>query len=211
MTYHVFGMTLYNVSARRRVMDAQGRAIWTQGFPCLPEDCYSKCELNCKTVDPLKIPDDQKKHVLNFKIIKDGFGSILFEGTTDVSELDLIYKNKKGEPKSQITWEGVQGECTGVSLYPDDETKPKVGTQLNKRAIITLDFLKGFDANAIEEDIAGDGDGDGDGDDGATKPKPRFISYSTDTGKLQFEVQHFSRYGLSEKVTKLLQAGQDRR
>ena len=180
-------------------------------FPHLPTDCHSECVLsNGETVDPFTVPEDQKKHVQNFTIIKDGFGSILFEGATDVSELDLV-KNEKGLHTPQITWEGNQGECTGVSLYPDDETKPKVGTQLNKRAIITLDFLKGFDANAIEEDIAGDGDGDGDGDDGATKPKPRFISYSTDTGKLQFEVQHFSRYGLSEKVTKLLQAGQDRR
>jgi nuclear pore complex protein Nup98-Nup96 len=196
-------MTLYNVSARRRAMDFPPK------FPCLPTDCHSECVLsNGETVDPFTVPEDQKKHVQNFTIIKDGFGSILFEGATDVSELDLV-KNEKGLHTPQITWEGNQGECTGVSLYPDDETKPKVGTQLNKRAIITLDFLKGFDANAIEEDIAGDGDGDGDGDDGVTKP--RFISYSTDTGKLQFEVQHFSRYGLSEKVTKLLQAGQDRR
>jgi hypothetical protein len=82
--------------------------------------------------------------------------------------------------------------------------KPNVGEQLNKPAIITLDFLKGYEESAIAEDIASDGDGGG-------GRKVTFISYSTDTGKLQFKVEHFSRYGLSEKATKLLQAGQDRR
>jgi len=74
--------------------------------------------------DLLQYTEEELASVENFVIERDGYGSILFPGLTNLIGLDL---NKIVEIRQRE-----------VILYPTEEERPPEGEGLNKEAIITL-------------------------------------------------------------------------
>ena len=139
-----------------------------EALPRVPAGCYCT-----PSVEALRqMTADEQRRVPRLVIGKEGFGEIMFDGTTDVRGLDLR--------DEELCWEGKAGRCTGVELYPGDEepaTKPAQGCGLNKRATVTLNFRKNFSRRQLAKDIEAGGMG--------------FVGYQPDTGILQFVVDHF--------------------
>ena len=112
---------------------------------------------------------NELKQVHNFKIWNN-FGSIEYPEPTDLIGVDL---------DKLVFIEHKQAE-----VYPDPSMKPKVGQKLNKRAIITLN-----DINSTEEKLR-------------TKVNKiedtKFISYDQNSKILKFEVEHFTKYGVTD-------------
>ena len=124
--------------------------------------------------------------IQDFTIGRDGYGSVHFPGSTDITDIDLddIVHIRRKE----------------VTLYPNDETKPELGYGLNKTAVITLDKVWPIDKSnhlpitspqklstmgykdKIERSTA--------------KLQAKFIEYRPETGSWVFEVKHFSKYKL---------------
>lgn len=160
-------------------------------FPRLPSDCSCKPSLE----DIRSMPEDSRKRVEDFTICREGFGAICFEGYTDTTSLDLT-TSIPGE--GLVMWEGQRNACSGVVLYPEEllerlgKNKPARGEELNKPAVITLNFQPNWKAERIREGIDNAAENDGD--------KMKFISYNEDSGELKFRVKHFTRWGLSAAV-----------
>jgi nuclear pore complex protein Nup98-Nup96 len=126
--------------------------------------------------------------VPNFTIGRRGYGNVYFDEEIDVSGLNLDdichFRFKE------------------IILYQDDETKPPVGTELNRKAQVTLDQLwpndkqthevikdpvrlelMGYEAKLRRI---------------CEKRNARFLEYRPETGSCVFKVDHFSKYTLSD-------------
>lgn len=126
--------------------------------------------------------------VPNFTIGRKGYGCVYFDEPIDVAGLNLD--------------ELVHFRHKEVVIYPDDENKPPIGTELNRKAQITLDQVWPHDktlhepikdrarleAMDYEEKLRSVCD----------KHDTKFLEYRPETGSWVFKVDHFSKYGLSD-------------
>ena len=92
---------------------------------------------------------------------------------TDVRGMDL---------RHEIRFFGARGNATGVTLYPDEATKPTPGTALNKPATVSVYFSREWDESRIASLV--------ESQDGV-----RFVAFDNATKLLTFRVRHFSTYG----------------
>jgi hypothetical protein len=120
------------------------------------------------------LPDASKRQVERLTIRKAGCFSIAFDGATDVSKMDLT---------AQVDWERNGAYCESVTLYPNPAFKPRVGTELNKNATITLNYERHLDTMDVLAQLEGDG----------VMQDP---AYDAASGLLSFKVSHFSTYGV---------------
>lgn len=151
------------------------------------------------TIPPLDkltdfMADDGKCIVPYFTVGRKGYGSVYFGEPIDVAGLnldDLVHFRHKE-----------------VIIYPDDENKPPVGEELNRKAQITLDQVWPYDEKLnepikdckrleemnFEEKLRAVCD----------KSNKSFVEYRPETGSCVFLVEHFSKHSMKfhEKKTK---------
>ena len=122
--------------------------------------------------------EQELSRVEHFQIGQYGVGSVTWPGLTDVRFLaiDDIIQFKKG----------------AVTLFPDEDLKPPVGTGLNKTAIIELfvrpknfDLAKKYESRYVQE-MKKLTESNG----------AEFLSYDLETWR--FRVEHFSTWGIDE-------------
>ncbi|CDW76976.1 subunit of the nuclear pore complex that is localized to both sides of the pore [Stylonychia lemnae] len=121
----------------------------------------------------------QARNVKNFKIFNE-FGSIQFDGETDITEVNL-----------ETTVAIMQGR---VEVYMDDDkttVKPEVGLKLNKPALITLYNMDILKKKTIQEKVDVYKKG-------CEKQGSMFISYDSNKKILVMKVQHFTKYGFDD-------------
>eukprot|EP00977_Amphora_coffeiformis_P007068 scaffold1536_cov166-Amphora_coffeaeformis.AAC.2 len=124
--------------------------------------------------------------VENFVVRRPGFGEVAWEGSVDVRgvDLDRVVSIQKKD----------------VSVYSEEEdegTKPRVGTKLNRPAVITYEEVyPGDDAQASKATM----------DKFVVKLQKRcekmgadHVGYERSTGTWKIRVSHFSRYGLYDE------------
>jgi hypothetical protein len=140
----------------------------TEMLPKLTTSGYS---LQPSNIDLARMTLDQLRSVENFTV-QNQHGKIEFEGTTDVTRLDI----------DQI----VQIEASSVCVYPDevDVPKPKEGHGLNKPAKVTLYNCKPKKPIPTEQFIAKIKKY-------CTERACEFISYNPGSGTWSFKVKHF--------------------
>ena len=129
---------------------------------------------------------DSLASVSNFTVGRDGVGSVRWLDDVDVRGLDLdsIVSLAKGS----------------IEVYPDSSVKPPVGQGLNCPAVVSM--LKVFKTDKA----TGEPTKDPEVVEKFTRKLKRicaeqgakFMSYDGETGEWQFEVEHFSRYGLDD-------------
>jgi nuclear pore complex protein Nup98-Nup96 len=134
------------------------------------------------------VDEDGRCVVDNFTIGRRGYGSVYFNEPFDVTGLNLD--------------ELVHFRHKEVTIYPDDENKPPVGSGLNRKAQITLDKVWPHD-KTLHEPIKDEArlaamDFEGYLRRVCDKHDTRFLEYRADTGSWVFKVDHFSKYGLSD-------------
>ncbi|KAH7655255.1 nuclear pore complex protein Nup98-Nup96 protein [Dioscorea alata] len=122
------------------------------------------------------------RHVKDFVVGRHGYGSIKFDGETDVRRLDL---------ESLIQFNNRE-----VIVYKDESKKPPVGQGLNKSAEVTLLNIKcmnkktgllyteGPKVEKYREMLKKKAEEQG----------AEFVSYDPVKGEWKFRVKHFSRY-----------------
>lgn len=134
------------------------------------------------------IGEDGSCIVPNFTIGRKGYGNVYFGEPIDVAGLNLDelvhFRNKE------------------VIIYPDDENKPPVGTELNRKAQITLDQVWPHD-KTLHEPIKDRERLDEMNYEAklravCDKHDTRFVEYRPETGSWVFKVDHFSKYGLND-------------
>uniref|UniRef100_A0A8W7PUU7 Nuclear pore complex protein Nup98-Nup96 n=1 Tax=Anopheles coluzzii TaxID=1518534 RepID=A0A8W7PUU7_ANOCL len=136
-----------------------------------------------------QLMDDEGRCVVpNFTIGRKGYGNVYFNEPIDVAGLNLD--------------EIVHFRHKEVIIYPDDESKPPVGSGLNRKAQITLDQVWPHD-KTLHEPIKDPQrlallDYEGKLRRVCDKHDTRFLEYRPDTGSWVFKVEHFSKYGLSD-------------
>ena len=140
----------------------------------------SKDELN------KQLAETGKCVVQDFTVGRDGYGSVHFPGSTDITDIDLD--------------EIVHIRRKEVTLYPNDETKPELGSGLNKRAVITLDKVWPIDKSnhlpiTSPQKLSAMGYKDKI-ERSTAKLQAKFVEYRPETGSWVFEVKHFSKYKL---------------
>lgn len=145
------------------------------------------------TIPPLEkleeyMDEDGSCIVPNFTIGRKGYGNVFFNEPIDVAGLNLD--------------ELVHFRHKEVIIYPDDENKPPVGTELNRKAQITLDQVWPHD-KTLHEAIKDKErlelmDYESHLRRVCEKHDTRFIEYRPETGSWVFRVDHFSKYGLSD-------------
>ncbi|KAJ6638700.1 Nuclear pore complex protein Nup98-Nup96 [Pseudolycoriella hygida] len=126
--------------------------------------------------------------VPNFTIGRKGYGNVYFNEPIDIAGLNLD--------------ELVHFRHKEVIIYADDENKPPVGTELNRKAQITLDQVWPHD-KTLHEAIKDKErlelmDYEGHLRRVCEKHDTRFIEYRPETGSWVFRVEHFSKYGLND-------------
>ncbi|CAD5227019.1 unnamed protein product [Bursaphelenchus xylophilus] len=120
-----------------------------------------------------------------FKVGRIGYGSVLWEGPFDFSDVDLA--------------EIVQFHRKEVVVYPDEKKKPHVGCELNRPAIICLENV--FPIDRISREYIKDPDHPEVKRFSALLEKKclkmgcSFIEYDAEGGLWTFKVKHFSKYG----------------
>jgi len=150
-------------------------------FPRLPPEIISSPSLS----QLRNLSAAAKRRVKGFMIQKPGCFSIVFDGGTDVSRLDLT---------SQIQWERYGVHCVSVTLYPNASSKPNFEQELNKHATVTLNIEKNMDTADVLRLLEGDG--------GIQNPV-----YDSAVGLLSFRVSHFSAHGLEMDGRRQVQDG----
>eukprot|EP01135_Chromosphaera_perkinsii_P008727 Nk52_evm60s1444 gene=Nk52_evmTU60s1444 len=187
-------MELARPFARRGISDDGGDKFGgasilkgsTQSASLVPSLCRE--DYFCKpTIEELKGLDEEGlSKVENFEIGRDGVGSVMFPGVTDVRQLNLD--------------EIVFFEPKEISLYPIESEKPEVGKGLNKRAQVRL--CKIFPTDKRTRETISDPDHlrkrkyDLKLKKMCSKMGSKHISFDFEEGTWVFEVEHFSKYGL---------------
>lgn len=134
------------------------------------------------------LSEDGSCIVPNFTIGRKGYGCVYFDEPMDVAGLNLD--------------ELVHFRHKEVVIYPDDENKPPIGSELNRKAQITLDQVwphdktlhepikdrERLDAMDYEAKLRSVCD----------KHDTKFLEFRPETGSWVFKVDHFSKYGLSD-------------
>lgn len=119
------------------------------------------------------------RHVKDFVVGRQGYGSIKFLGETDIRHLDIesVVQLKNGQ----------------VIVYPEGRKKPGVGQQLNKAAELTLlnvkcinkktgkQYVEGHQVENYKEILTKK----------AQELGGEFVSYDPVKGEWKFRVQHF--------------------
>ncbi|XP_071485377.1 nuclear pore complex protein Nup98-Nup96-like [Diadema antillarum] len=132
--------------------------------------------------------DSGNCYVEDFTVGRERYGSVFFPGKTNVKGLNLD--------------EIVHFRRKEITIYPDDTCKPEVGDGLNKKAEVTLDQTWPIDKSTrqpikdperlasieYEERL----------ERATAKLGAKFIEYRPETGSWVFQVQHFSKYGLTD-------------
>ncbi|XP_022108489.1 nuclear pore complex protein Nup98-Nup96-like isoform X2 [Acanthaster planci] len=140
--------------------------------------------------DMVEIAEDGevRLYVEDLTIGRVGYGSVFFPGVTNLANMNLD--------------EIVHFRRKEITVYPDDTHKPSVGERLNKKAEVTLDRTWPTDKTTrkpitdVERLITLNYE---DKLEKATaKLGAKFIEYRPETGSWVFQVQHFSKYGLSD-------------
>ena len=125
-------------------------------YPRLPPGCT--CSPSIEEIQAM--PLASRKRVENFALERAGYGSVrFFADTVDTTSLDLTAGAANDRP--MVIWEGKEGACIGVELYPDPDNKPARGDGLNKPAEITLCFAPGWKETTMRASIE-EGQEDGD-------------------------------------------------
>ncbi|XP_041088599.1 nuclear pore complex protein Nup98-Nup96 isoform X1 [Polyodon spathula] len=126
--------------------------------------------------------------VENFTIGRKGYGSIYYPGEVNLTNLNLD--------------EIVHFRRKEVIVYPDDQTKPPVGEELNRRAEVTLDGVWPNDKTTCTQikslERLTEMNYEGRLENASRKQGARFLEYRPETGSWVFEVAHFSKYGLQD-------------
>lgn len=142
------------------------------------------------SLDDLKshIREDGSCVVREFTIGRTGYGSVYFKEQIDVAGLNID--------------ELVHFRHKEIVIYPDDEDKPPVGTELNRKAQVTLDQVWPHD-KTLHEPIKDRErleamDFEGKLRAVCDKHDTKFVEYRPETGSWVFRVNHFSKYGLSD-------------
>lgn len=134
------------------------------------------------------LSEDGSCVVSNFTIGRKGYGCVYFDEPMDVAGLNLD--------------ELVHFRHKEVVIYPDDENKPPIGSELNRKAQITLDQVwphdktlhepikdrERLDAMDYEAKLRAVCD----------RHDTKFLEFRPETGSWVFRVDHFSKYGLSD-------------
>lgn len=92
-------------------------------------------------MDVFDLQNEQKRELVDFTIELPGKFKFTWKGKTDVSTLDLT---------DTISCIIKDGYCASVEMYPDESTKPSVGTELNKPCTIEMSAKKGFKPEKIK-------------------------------------------------------------
>jgi nuclear pore complex protein Nup98-Nup96 len=128
--------------------------------------------------------EQELSRVEHFQIGQYGIGSVTWPGLTDVRFLNIddVIVFKKGS----------------VTLFPDEDLKPPVGTGLNKTAIIELfvrpkniELAKKFESRYIDE-MRKLTESNG----------AEFLSYDLESWR--FRVEHFSTWGIEESMWNMI-------
>ncbi|KPJ00394.1 Nuclear pore complex protein Nup98-Nup96 [Papilio xuthus] len=126
--------------------------------------------------------------VPNFTIGRKNYGKVFYDCEMDVANLDLDtlvhFLNKE------------------VIIYPEDEDKPPIGQALNRKAVVTLDRVWPRDKTQrrliVDPDRLIKMDYEGKLRRVCEKHETKFIEYRPQTGSWVFQVEHFSKYGLTD-------------
>ena len=126
--------------------------------------------------------------VPNFTVGRRGYGNVYFDEEMDVAGLNLDeivhFRNKE------------------IILYQDDETKPPVGSGLNRKAQVTLDQIWPHDKSShefIKDPVRLESmNYEAKLRRICEKRNTRFLEYRPETGSCVFKVDHFSKYTLSD-------------
>lgn len=126
-----------------------------------------------------QLPPQDLARVHQFTVTRPNYGEIVWSGETDVRGLDLDAIISIGRSE--------------VGLY-ENCSPPSVGSELNKRATITLHnvFPKEGSTDRKKQEF------DRKLRDYCVSSGAEFIAYDRTTGSWKFEVLHFSRYGLMD-------------
>lgn len=134
------------------------------------------------------LSEDGSCRVPYLTIGRRGYGSVHFDAEIDVAGLNLD--------------ELVHFRHKEVIIYPGDENKPPVGTELNRKAEVTLDQVWPQDKTLREPIKDRDRLDAMDYQDKlrrvCDKHGMRFVDYRPETGSWVFRVDHFSKYGLND-------------
>ncbi|OAF67464.1 hypothetical protein A3Q56_04807 [Intoshia linei] len=157
----------------------------TPVFICTREDYFSEPRL-----DALALDENNKCIVNNFTVVRIGYGSVMFYGDTDVSNLNIdeiiIFGDKI------------------LTVYPDFDCKPEVGEGINKRAQVTLDCVWPKDAQSSKiiknPDLLEKMQWSLTLKNNCESMNAKFIDYRVKTGTWVFEVNHFSTYGIKDDL-----------
>uniref|UniRef100_A0A8C5M6P9 Nuclear pore complex protein Nup98-Nup96 n=1 Tax=Leptobrachium leishanense TaxID=445787 RepID=A0A8C5M6P9_9ANUR len=126
--------------------------------------------------------------VEGFTIGRKGYGSIFFDGTVTLTNLNLD--------------EIVHIRRKEVIVYTDDLNKPPVGDGLNRRAEVTLDEVWPMDkttrALIKSPERLSDMNYRSKLETASRKQGAQFKEYRPETGSWVFKVNHFSKYGLQD-------------
>jgi hypothetical protein len=162
-------------SEDRHITVRRGGAVTTSVGGLSVPVCLSEQLYTIPSIEAIKdMTERELERVDHFSIGHYAYGRVTWPGLTDVRFLNVD--------------ETVQFEEGAVVVYPDEKTKPELGKQLNKPAVIEL-TLKAGHAGAKKETYVA---------------KLRqvtenmgalFISYDLETWR--FRVEHFSRWGLA--------------
>jgi nuclear pore complex protein Nup98-Nup96 len=150
---------------------------WT--VPCLTKGGYS-CTPTIAVLSTL--PAEDLAAVPNFSVERPGVGKIEWEGAVDIRGINLD--------------EVVVIEPKSASVYTREEeqnTKPAVGTKLNRSAIITLEGVYPSEATLEAQDKLSKKV-----QRQTSKMGAELIDYDATTGIWKLRVRHFSRYGLDD-------------
>lgn len=134
------------------------------------------------------LSEDGSCVVPNFTIGRKGYGCVYFDEPIDVSGLNMD--------------ELVHFRHKEVVIYPDDDNKPPVGQDLNRKAQITLDQVWPHDKTLhepIKDKVRLEAmDYESKLRSVCDKHDTKFLEYRPETGSWVFKVDHFSKYGLSD-------------